>query len=208
MIPDKTFKNPHTDQDLATLKKLLKTSLHQAGAELSLQKPDLNILDLACGRADEAKIITDAFGAQSKRTHLTGIDIRDREIGYAKERWADIGSHVDSEFIVHDGAKLGDLKTLSDDFDVAFMRHQNFWDDPYTWQKIYTNAMERLNQDGLLVITSYFDREHALALAAIKKLGGELLDTTRNQASRKLEHGENKSVDRHIAIFKKAKLTS
>ena len=57
------------------------------------------------------------------------------------------------------------------------MRHQNYWNGtPYSF-KIYDQALHLLKPHGLLIITSYFDREHLLALQALQSLGAELLLT-------------------------------
>ena len=67
---------------------------------------------------------------------------------------------------------------------------------------VYDQALEKLDPEGRLVITSYFDEEHQLALDAIRKLGGELVVTERNEESRSLPT-PGKSIDRHVAVFRK-----
>ncbi|MEM9283380.1 MAG: hypothetical protein AAGA96_16275, partial [Verrucomicrobiota bacterium] len=66
----------------------------------------------------------------------------------------------------------------------------------------YDEALTKLDDDGRLIITSYFDKEHELALEAIQRLGGELIRTEQNLESRKLPT-QGKSVDRHVAIFRR-----
>ena len=63
-------------------------------------------------------------------------------------------------------------------------------------------ALGKLDDEGRLIITSYFDKEHELALEAIQKLGGELIATERNEESRELPT-PGKSIDRHVAVFRK-----
>lgn len=198
------FSNAHTARDLARLRRLLGASLERAGVAAP-RGDGARLLNLACGRADEAAVLAEVFGKNG--IQLTGLDIRAREIGEAAERWKKhLPAGADAEFLVQDCAKLGDLGELPDNFDVAFMRHQNFWNGDTTWSKIYDEALHRLDDGGLLVITSYFDREHALALDAIQSLGAELVVTERNAESRSLfdvPPGVQKSVDRHIAIFRR-----
>jgi len=98
---------------------------------------------------------------------------------------------------------LGQLKELGSEFDIAFMRHQNYWNGDTTWTQIYDQALHRLDEQGLLVITSYFDREHRLALDAIQGLGAELICSERNNDSRIVTDAPGKSVDRHVAVFRK-----
>ncbi|MBT8037686.1 MAG: methyltransferase domain-containing protein [Verrucomicrobiae bacterium] len=199
------FSNVHTDGDLTQLRELLAGTLEQSGVPLpnGSTKRFRNLLNLACGRADETAVLADVFGQGAENIHLTGVDIRAREIGEAQERWKHLQGNTQADFLVQDASKLSDLRELDNHFDVAFMRHQNFWNGDTTWSKIYDEALHRLDHDGLLVITSYFDREHQLALDAIQGLGAQLVCSQRNHASRVLTDARNKSVDRHVAIFKK-----
>ena len=195
------FKNAQTSGDLARLRDFLNDSLNKAG--ITQDKKSLQLLNLACGRADETSILTDIFGKNADEIQHTGIDIRAREIQTASDRWKNFDTKTKTNFFVQDASKLSDAKELSSDFDIAFMRHQNFVNGDVTWSKIYDEALHRLEDDGVLVITSYFDHEHQFALDAIRGLGAELLLTEQNSLSRELNDAPNKSVDRHVAMFRK-----
>ena len=104
------------------------------------------------------------------------------------------------EFIADDATDLAGYGQIPAQFNVVFIRHQNLWHDRSTWQKIYEFALNCLAEDGMLIITSYFDREHILALELIKTLGGKVLVTERNNLSRELEC-PGKSIDRHVAAI-------
>lgn len=198
------FPNLNTSKDLARLKQLLSSTMEKSGAKPRARSGEsMQLLNLACGRADETEVLADVFGDKAESIHLTGIDIRMREIGEAKERWKNLPAQASADFLVQDASRLAELKQLGHRFDIAFMRHQNFWNGDLTWTKIYDEALHRLDDDGLLVITSYFDREHRLALDAIQALGAELVCSERNDDSRIITDAPNKSVDRHIAIFRK-----
>jgi uncharacterized lipoprotein len=54
----------------------------------------------------------------------------------------------------------------------------------------------------MLVITSYFDVEHRLALRALESLGMEVVSNKRNKASRALSDAPGKSVDRWVAVLR------
>ncbi|MGB1873940.1 MAG: methyltransferase domain-containing protein [Akkermansiaceae bacterium] len=199
-----SFSHAHTDEDLKRLKELLTHTLKKSGISMpGAGESGLELLNLACGRADETAVLADVFGKKADSIHLTGIDIRDREIGEARERWQELAGSASADFLVQDASQLSQLNELCKRFDVAFMRHQNFWNGDMTWTKIYDEALHRLDENGLLVITSYFDREHRLALEAIQGLGAELVCSERNQHSRVLTDAPGKSVDRHIAVFRK-----
>jgi hypothetical protein len=68
--------------------------------------------------------------------------------------------------------------------------------------RIFEQSLHRLKDDGVLVLTSYFDREHELALQAFRSLGAEVVITERNAESRELGT-PGKSVDRHVAVLRK-----
>lgn len=169
---------------------------------LNRKKAEARILDLACGRCDEAETLVKVLQEemQADKVKLVGADIRIREILQARERT----SKLDAEFLLQDARQLGEHKELND-FDLVFLRHQNYWHGSEVWKEIFDTGLAKLNDDGLLVITSYFDKEHQLALDALTKLGAKLVHTTRNEQSRVLDDapGKSKSVDRHLAIFRK-----
>ena len=182
----------------------------------------LRILDIACGDCREADTLGDTFAemkadqaapeanAPPLDIKLTGIDMRAREIADAQRRFGgkreheETGAKREAEFLTGDASKLDEHKQLGDGeaFDVVFMRHQNYWNGDATWEKIYDQALEKLDPEGRLVITSYFDEEHKLALDAIQKLGGQLIVTEENEESRALST-PGKSIDRHVAVFRK-----
>ena len=213
------------DADLARLKKMLRRVLGNDEAAMkrvfeSGGADALRILDIACGDCREADTLGDTFAEMKAEQSpseappldikLTGIDVRAREIAEAQRRFggnredAKTGARREAEFLTGDASKLDEHRELGDgeDFDVVFMRHQNYWNGDATWEKIYDQALGKLDPEGRLVITSYFDEEHQLALDAIRKLGGELIVTERNEESRSLPT-PGKSIDRHVAVFRK-----
>ncbi|MFT5469782.1 MAG: SAM-dependent methyltransferase [Verrucomicrobiales bacterium] len=199
------------DRDMSRLEAML---ARVAKSDEKLQRKiaegdDLQLLDLACGACDEAETLTKFFSKlrRGKNLKLTGLDIRAREIADAAARFkqredAETGSKIDFEFLQGDATKLDGHQQLPGEFDVVFMRHQNLWNGKKTWEEIYQKALDKLSPDGRLIITSYFDREHELALDVIKEQGGELIVTAANEDSRELQTA-GKSVDRHVAILKR-----
>lgn len=169
---------------------------------------EIAILDVACGACEEAETLSDFF--QSLRqgpdgpppgTLLVGTDVRERELDEARARFQD-GKGKAFEFFKGDASRLHTHRELREEFDVLFFRHQNLYHGRTLWQRIFEQGLERLKDGGTLVITSYFDREHALALRAFEKLGAEIVATERNAESRELAT-PGKSVDRHVAVLRK-----
>ena len=68
---------------------------------------------------------------------------------------------------------------------------------------MFEGGLRQLDEDGLFVITSYFDVEHELACRKLAALGAVKVADHRNLDSRALADAPGKSVDRHIAIFRK-----
>jgi SAM-dependent methyltransferase len=187
---------PDIAEDMLRLESLLRREV----APHLKAKAEARILDLACGRCDEAETLISVVKdeMQADKVQLVGADIRIREVRQARERTA----NLDTEFLIEDATKLGAHKQMKD-FDMVFLRHQNYWNGAEVWKKIFDTGLAKLNDDGLLVITSYFDKEHQLALDALQKLGAEVVLSKRNKVSRKVSDGKDKSVDRWLAVLKK-----
>lgn len=162
---------------------------------------DMRVLNLACGQCDEAETLVKFAKSQSDGdAMLIGADIRIREILQARERHA----NLPAEFLLEDATKLGAHKQIGGDFNMVVLRHQNYWHGPELWKKIFEQGLDKTGDDGLLVITSYFDKEHRLALDALRELGAELVETRHNALARKLS-SPGKSVDKHIAVLRRRK---
>ncbi len=164
-------------------------------------KRDMRILNLACGRCDEAETLV-SIGSeltQGGAVEMVGADIRIREIRQAREQYA----HLPAQFLIEDATKIDQHKELGNDFNLVFLRHQNFWHGQELWKKIFDQGIAKLREDGMLVITSYFDVEHRLALQALEAMGMEVVSNKRNKASRSLSDAPGKSVDRWVAVLRR-----
>lgn len=179
----------------------LKTLLHDSLApHLPAEQKDMRILNLACGRCDEAETLIHVGSELTNGgdVEMIGADIRIREIRQARETHA----HLPAQFLIEDATKIDQHKELSDDFNMVFLRHQNFWHGQELWKKIFDQGIAKLRPDGMLVITSYFDVEHRLALRALESLGMEVVSNKRNKESRALKDAPGKSVDRWVAVLR------
>ena len=187
-------------QDLEKLEDNLRNLLDPHVA----QKDHLNLLNIACGRGDETGVLSKILSEKSKSAHIQGLDIRAAQIDQANSRWKSSleKTRTTTDFITHRGDLLDELSEI-DEPDIAFLRHQNFWNDRPVWTKIFDQALDKLSEDGHLVITSYFDKEHALATKALRSLGAIEVGSIVNPNSRLLSDAPGKSVDKHLAIFKK-----
>ncbi len=185
--------------DMSKLKTLLHDSLSPHVAPAAAD--GMRILNLACGRCDEAETLIQVGSELTKggEVEMIGADIRIREIRQARENH----SHLPAKFLIEDATKIDQHQELGDDFNMVFLRHQNFWHGQELWKKIFDQGIAKLRPDGMLVITSYFDKEHRLALRALESLGMEVVSNRRNTRSRALSDAPGKSVDRWVAVLKR-----
>ncbi len=158
---------------------------------------ELAVLNLACGRADETGALAAALIPGMVGFYL-GIDLRPDAVAEAAKRWELPGGSI--EFRCGDAAATDRMRLLPG-FDLVFIRHQNYWNEPRVWDRLLENALAALKPGGLLACTSYFDIEHDLLLAALRTRGARVLVNVRNPDSRKLPDAEGKSVDRWLAVF-------
>lgn len=190
------FSYPGIDGDIQRLGILFKDAFLNAGMEFHDQ---ISVLNLACGRADETGVLAAAL-VPSKISFYIGLDLRADAIAEARQRWELKEGEI--EFREGNAAMLGKMKELPE-FDVIFIRHQNYWHDPMVWEGILDEANAILKNHGYLICTSYFDLEHELFLASMRERGAKLMVNLRHSQSRELTDAEGKSVDRWIAIWQK-----
>ena len=194
MIQRIPFQEPATAGDVARLQILLREALlalrfHRAGP--------IAVLNLACGRADETGALAAAL-APAEIARYIGIDLRATAIQEAARRWSLEGGGL--EFRSGDASSIDRMKQLPA-FDFIFIRHQNYWHEPKTWDRMLANALAALAPGGLLACTSYFDREHELLKASLATRGARVLWDARHPESRPLADAPGKSVDRRLGIF-------
>ncbi|MFK7850441.1 MAG: class I SAM-dependent methyltransferase [Akkermansiaceae bacterium] len=196
MIQRLPFTFPGTAGDIERLGTLLDQSLRLSKVELT---GPLSVLNLACGRADETGVLAAAVAPANIQFYL-GMDLRSDAIAEAKKRWELPGGEID--FREGNAAMIGRMKHLPK-FDLIFIRHQNYWNEPMVWEGILDEALAALKGGGYLVCTSYFDVEHQLLLASLREKEVELLSNIRHPFSRELTDAEGKSVDRWMGVFRR-----
>ncbi|MBJ06649.1 MAG: hypothetical protein CMO40_05950 [Verrucomicrobiaceae bacterium] len=201
--PNTPFLTTDLPKDMDILRDALRSTLSgiPAAGKAAAEK---RILNLACGRADETGILAEVFGKQAARLEIVGADIRSAEIESARQRWrTSKNNDLQTRFHVEDGKRFLASMSSRERFDLTFMRHQNYWNDPVLWGAMFEGALHKLSEGGLFVITSYFDLEHDMACQKLTALGAHKVAEYRNPRSRELSDAPGKSVDRHIAVFRR-----
>jgi len=171
----------------------------------------LRLLDLACGECFEAEMLArfmreiidpgDKSSGKELEIDFVGMDIRETEIARARERCRG-DQKTDFQFLAKDGKQLSTAPELDGEFDVVFIRHQNYYLGGKEWHELFEKSLEKLSPDGRLIITSYFDHEHELAKKAIKQVGGSLIEDVVNQEARALS-ASGKYVDKRLTLFRR-----
>ncbi len=157
----------------------------------------ISVLNLACGSADETGALVAAL-APAEIGYYLGIDIRRNTLDEAERRWTTPRGTM--EFRCADASSIDRMKQLPL-FDFIFIRHQNYWFAPVTWDRLLENALAVLAPGGVLACTSYFDDEHDLLKVSLQTRGAEILWDVRHMESRVLPDVRGKSVDRRLAVF-------
>lgn len=199
MQPAKPYSYHGVAQDVVRLRSLLAVGLRAADWTPPKHPKALN---LACGRADETGILFEVLVGMSAPIFMLGLDLRGPEIDEARARWIPAcAPGQELEFRSGDAAQIDKMQSLPL-FDFIFIRHQNFWSTVGDWKSLYAHALAALKETGVLVITSYFDKEHELASAYLQNIGAERLADLQHPYSRPLKDAPGKSVDRRLAVFR------
>jgi hypothetical protein len=201
MQPAKPYSYHGVAEDVVRLRSLLAVGLRAADWKPPHHPTCLN---LACGRADETGVLFEVLVGTTAPIFMLGLDLRGAEIDEARERWGcTCAPGQELEFRSGDAAQIDKMQSLPP-FDFIFIRHQNFWSTVGDWKLLYTHALAALKETGVLVITSYFDKEHELACAYLQTIGAERLADLQHPHSRPLKDAPGKSVDRRLAVFRQS----
>jgi SAM-dependent methyltransferase len=184
------------------------------------QDRQTQVLDIGCGKCNEADILSAYFGCgnfgfNSENVKVTGIDIDKKAIEKAikncqKPDFSEsitkyiLPSNFTSnfEFIHGDATKLNQYSSISDKIDVVVIRHQKISDNEKLWTKIFQEALHKLNQEGIMILTSFSDIEHEMLIKKLQELNCEILINESNPYAKSLKT-PGVSIDKNIAIIKR-----
>ncbi|CAN5455221.1 hypothetical protein BH23VER1_BH23VER1_00190 [soil metagenome] len=203
-------------RELLALWNLLQDALHRARWRIP---HSVRLLNLACGPCVEGAVLAALFGQGGTGSlRFFGMDLRGQQIEDARRRYAateaifrvagipvveERSARPAVEFFADDATRLAGYREIPDAYEVIFIRHQNVWHDTEAWRRIYAFALDRLaDPAGILVLTSYFDREHLIALDMLRALGGQLVVSLPNPDTIPLDY-PGKSTDRHLAVIRR-----
>ncbi len=165
----------------------------------------IKILDIGCGKCREAAVLNSFFGQNNfnqpnPNVVITGIDIRNGFLEEAKEE--NKYSPFTLRLINGDAARLSEYPEIPSRVDVVIIRHQEMINDKKLWTQIFKEAIEKMSDSGLGIITSYTNSEHDLAVKKLKSLGQKIILASRNKFARPTRV-KGVSVDKNIILFRK-----
>ena len=143
-------------KDSEKFKVMLKYYLGKLGLK-DLKK--ISVLDVACGRCNEAEVLLELFGK------VKGIDSNSKKIKRVKRKGL-------RKF----GFKVGDASNLSnifnEEFNLVLVRHSNIFGND--WTKIYRECERVTKKEGFLISTFYTKKEYLKGKSLIERAGYEV----------------------------------
>jgi hypothetical protein len=184
--------------------KMLMAYLPECGIQLP-QNP--NVLNVGCGNSVKWNYLGvtlylahQGLGAP----HYVGVDLKEEAFADAKKA---LGSLV--TFVACDACKLTDF--LAGTYQLAVFEHPNLTtspDGPKIWGKIFQETAKLLDEDGSLILTSFWLNDHIPAQVALERNQYRILHNGTNRfPGRKFDtasNGESLEHDKFIIIAKKA----
>lgn len=173
----------------------------------------IKILDVGCGDGWDAMPLVSYFGG-SNFNHLNsnvdylGIDISQGAIEDARKFHQEKG-WPNLRFENADATCLNEHLFTRDKFDIIVIRHPEVFTKyskfiTQTWLHIFKNAMLRLAEGGMLIITAYRCFEYLAADRVFKSYGAKQLFLGRNPFSANIElYGGVNARDQFVAIYTK-----
>ena len=195
-------------------------AFQKAGIEI---KPDQNltVLDVGCGYCQEALVINGFFGDKlmgdtSPTVKVIGIDISEKTIKEAIKANTVKGSSTSLSKVPDylllkqaDATELDRYDFIPEKVDVITIRHQQISKSEETWTKIFQQALNKVKDGGVVVLTSYTGFEHTMMLEAMQSIGAEVVFSGENPGKSILtENSRMRSEliaasNSHVAVVRK-----
>lgn len=184
-------KIPQAEHELrarAEREALVWATLKRYTKKAGFKKPDakVTVFDLACGSAEEALALACYFssglpGIPTPKCELYLVEAQAQLLDFAKETFSQPLPGARFSAVPNVKCLVGDCQDLStlalpDTADFILIRHQFIGKDrddkTDVWGKIFTSALSKLAPQGRLLITSFSQEEHDLALERLKTVEG------------------------------------
>jgi hypothetical protein len=151
-------------------------------------------------------------GYTSPTVKVIGIDISEKEIKEAIKANTVKGSSTSPSKVPDylllkqaDATELDQYDFIPEKVDVITIRHQQISASEETWTKIFQQALNKVKDDGVVVLTSCTESEHSRMLKAMQSIGAEIVFSGENPGRFVIEPrlGSHIASNSHVAIARK-----
>ncbi|MGA3020636.1 MAG: class I SAM-dependent methyltransferase [Candidatus Micrarchaeales archaeon] len=181
------------------------------------------ILDVACGFGEELRVLDEYFGGgrfgkSNNNTRIVGIDIHSRAIEWQRRNLELVSRENELktkstlperiELVVGDATALSNYPQIPEKADVIVIRHPYIQSDRVMWTKIFEQAVNRLSEEGIMILTTHSDEEKDMVLEVLGTLKCRVVINKRNPFAGThygvVVNGKEAKNDRNAIIVKTA----
>ncbi|MEJ2723237.1 MAG: class I SAM-dependent methyltransferase [Deltaproteobacteria bacterium] len=165
-----------------------------------------NILNIGCGNSVTWNYLALTFylaDLDLGKPNYTGIDVEEAAFDEAKKALEGL-----VHFVRGDAQHLMDLVTGP--YELIVVEHPNLTTSrqgPKIWRRIFEETAKVLDDDGGLILTSFWLNDHIPAQVALGRAGFRVLFSGRNKYPGKTfdraQNGERLAFDKYVLIAKK-----
>ena len=183
----------------------------------------LTILNVACGRCEEARCLcaffsSGIYGLPTTKARLVGIDVNGKEIAEAQriiskppptEANTPFTVQPQCHFIEGDASRMFEYEDIPKLADIVVVRHQYLMSDmeknQTLWFGVMKAAIYHLSSTGLGVITSYKEFENQILLKILKLLPCEVILNEPNPFGQSIQDPKYPDVayDKYVTLVKR-----
>ena len=171
-----------TGSDNYQLALLFKYVISKVNFAVPPGKP-ITVIAPACGKLPESDVLQSFFGGENpgvgkQKVRVIGIDLNEQAIQGARKIAGEVDDTETENPQSNFEFKAGDARDLSGfpPADVVFIEHQEIGADERTWKDIFAAGIRQLaDEDAIMIVTSYTQEEHDIAMRVLGKLDCEIM---------------------------------
>jgi SAM-dependent methyltransferase len=165
-----------------------------------------NVLNIGCGNSVTWNYLAVTFYLASRglgMPHYVGLDRQEEAFADAKKALEGL-----VYFVKGDAQRLTDLVTGR--FELIVVEHPNLTTSPQgptIWRRIFEQTAKVLDNDGGVILTSFWVNDHIPAQVALERAGFRILFSGRNKYPGKTfdraGNGETPAFDKYVLVARK-----
>ncbi len=170
-----------------------------------LNKDNLKIISVACGKFIDAECLISYFAKHKKKIRLYGIEIDESLINNAKERLLK-DEKKDCIFLKQaDATALENYEEwlLDGVFDLVIVRHPEITFNTQVFMKIFSLCAAILDKDRFMLVTTHHESERKATKLLFEMLKVNVLIDIENEKAVSIDKGSEKAfADKFLLIAK------